>query len=101
MKDESNEKDMRTKRLNSLEDESKNMKTQRLNTDELNKRAKNKNTRISSETQVVGKIVDDKNMIKLESTSNSNITLRPPKEYTKESNWFDKLCNFFSSLFGG
>ena len=38
MKDESNEKDMRTKRLNSLEDESKNMKTQRLNTDELNKK---------------------------------------------------------------
>ena len=49
----------------------------------------------------IAEIVDDKNMIKLESTSNSNISLRPPKEYTKESNWFDKLCNFFSSLFGG
>lgn len=72
MKDESNEKDMRTKRLNSLEDESKNMKTQRLNTDELNKRAKNKNTRISSETQVVGKIVDDKNMKKNKNKKDKN-----------------------------
>ena len=49
----------------------------------------------------IADIVDDKNMIKLESTSNSNITLREPKQYTKESNWFDKICNFFSSLFGG
>lgn len=49
----------------------------------------------------ISEIVDDKNMIKLETSSSSNITLRDPKEYTKESNWFDKLCNFFSSLFGG
>lgn len=49
----------------------------------------------------ISNIVRDKNMIKLESTSNSNITLRDPKEYTKESNWFDSICDFFSSLFGG
>lgn len=49
----------------------------------------------------ISEIVDDRNMIKLESTTNSSIVLRDPKEYTKESNWFDSLCNFFSSLFGG
>lgn len=55
---------------------------------------------LSNENRI-SEIVDDRNMIKIESASNSNITLRDPKEYTKESNWFDKLCNFFSSLFGG
>ena len=59
MKDEKDQKDMRTRKLNSLEDESKNMETKRLNTDELNKKAKNKNTKASSETQVVGKINGD------------------------------------------
>lgn len=49
----------------------------------------------------ISEIVNDKNMIKLGSTSDSNITLRDPKEYTKESNWFDSICDFFSSLFGG
>lgn len=56
MKGKKIEKDMRTRKLDSLEDESKNMETQRLNTDELNKKAKNKKTKASSETQVVGKI---------------------------------------------
>ena len=49
----------------------------------------------------ISEIVSDKNMIKLESTDTTNIVLRDPKEYTKESNWFDSVCNFFSSLFGG
>ena len=49
----------------------------------------------------IADIVNDKNMIKLESTNTTNIVLRDPKQYTKESNWFDSVCNFFSSLFGG
>ncbi len=59
MKGEKDKKDMRTRRLDSLEDESKNMETKRLNTDELNKKAKNKKTKTSSDTQVVGKINPD------------------------------------------
>ena len=49
----------------------------------------------------ISEIVQNKNMTKIESSSTTNITLRDPKQYTKESNWFDSICNFFSSLFGG
>ena len=49
----------------------------------------------------ISEIVQNKNMTKIESSSKTNITLRDPKQYTKESNWFDSICNFFSSLFGG
>lgn len=49
----------------------------------------------------ISEIVETKNMTKIESTSTTNIALRDSKEYTKESNWFDSVCNFFSSLFGG
>lgn len=49
----------------------------------------------------ISEIATNKNMTKIESSSTTNITLRDPKQYTKESNWFDSICNFFSSLFGG
>ncbi len=49
----------------------------------------------------ISEIVQNKNMTKIESQSTTNIALRDPKQYTKESNWFDSVCNFFSSLFGG
>lgn len=49
----------------------------------------------------ISEIVQNKNMTKIESVGTTGITLRDPKQYTKESNWFDSVCNFFSSLFGG
>lgn len=55
MKDE--EKNMETRKFNSLEDDS--METKRLSTDEVNKKAKSKKTGTSSETQVIGKINPD------------------------------------------